>query len=105
MYGKIVRNTVRVLAETPGRVRASRVEVAQRHIAETRVGSGEVGEQMLDDELGLSVRIGRGEAVRFGNRQARGSPYTVAEELDTMRRTQCRAIASSSSDGAADLLG
>src|SRR3954471_7201559 len=69
---EIVRNAARVLADRSRGMRADRIEVAQRHVTKIPTSGGAVGEDVLDHQLGLAVRIGRPQRMIFCERQALG---------------------------------
>src|SRR5688500_2083735 len=66
---EVVRHAGRVLADTARRMRAGRIEIAQRYEAEIGVRARVVVQELFHDELRLAIGIGRPERVRLRNRQ------------------------------------
>src|SRR5690606_2806007 len=64
--GQVVGNLRRVFADSPARVRADRVEVAQGGDLEGGVGNAQILQDLLDHVLRLAVGIGYADAHLAG---------------------------------------
>ena len=66
---QVVRNAGRILTDQAAGMRTHRVEIAQHTDLPLGVGMHDIGQDLLDHQLGAAVGIGHGQARRFQDRQ------------------------------------
>ena len=71
---KIIRYTLRLLANTARRMSANRIEIAQIDSRKCGIGAAPILDHLFDNSLGMTIGVGRPKGVILGN----GNDFGIA---------------------------